>query len=122
MNAYVEALRNLDFEVMGLLTTGSAKEGIYKSKVEGFPFMDPQETKEMPAEVRQMIEKIAIEFLSRVTVVNSKYVEGEFHFQLGGPPPDINIPGIVVSDVRAPNELYKMRKVDGDWRILIVRR
>ena len=117
MDAYVEAFKNLDFEGMSLLMTGSAKEGMNKAAAKGFPLMTPEETKDLPTEARQMVEQMMIEFLSRVRVVNSEYVGDEFHFELGGPPPEIKIPGIVISEVRAPNELYKMRKEGGVWRI-----
>ena len=102
---------------MSLLMTGSAKEGINKAAARGFPLMDPEETKDLPAEARQMVEQIAIESLSRIRVVSSEYVGDEYHFELGGPPPEVKIPGIVISEVRAPNELYKMRKEGGVWRI-----
>ena len=117
MNAYVEAFKNLDLEAMSLLMTGSAKEGINKAAARGFPLMDPEETKDLPAEARQMVEQIAIESLSRIRVVSSEYVGDEYDFELGGPPPEVKIPGIVISEVRAPNELYKMRKEGGVWRI-----
>ena len=67
----------------------------------------------MPVEMRQLAEQIALEHLSRLEVVSSKYVGDEFHFELGAPPP--KIPG--VSQVNAPNEIYKMRKENGVWRI-----
>lgn len=118
MEAYVEAFKNLDFEVMGLLMTGPAREGFEKVAAMGFPLMDPDpKLKDFPDEARQMIEQIAIESLSRVTVVNSKYVGDEYHFELGGSPPEFKIPGVVISELHAPNELYKMRKEKGLWRI-----
>ena len=112
----MEAFKNLDFEVMGSLMTGSAREGFERVKAMGFSLTDP-ELKDMPDEARQIIEQIAIESASRVTVVNSKYVGDEYYFELGVPPPEIKMPGIVISEVHAPNELYKMRKENGVWRI-----
>ena len=117
MNAYVDAFKNLDFEAMGLLMTGSIKEGFKRAESMGFPLMDPEESENLPAEVRLGVEKMAIEHLSRLTVVNSGYVGDEFHFELGGPPPELEIPGMDISDLDAPNELYKMRKEKGLWRI-----
>ena len=117
MNAFVDAFKNLDFEAMGLLMTGSAKEGIKKVESMGFPLMDPEESENLPAEVRLGLEKMVIEHFSRLTVVNSGYVGDEFHFELGGPPPELEIPGMVISNLDAPNELYKMRKENGLWRI-----
>ena len=117
MNAFVDAFKNLDFEAMGLLMTGSLEEGFKKAESMGFPLMDPEESENLPAEVRLGLEKMAIEHLSRLTVVNSGYVGDEFHFELGGPPPELEIPGMVISKLDAPNELYKMRKENGLWRI-----
>ncbi len=117
MNAYVDAFKNLDFEAMGLLMTGSLKDGFKRAESMGFPLMDPEESENLPAEVRQGVEKMVIEHLSRLTVVNSGYVGDEFHFELGGPPPELEIPGMVISNLDAPNELYKMRKENGLWRI-----
>ena len=48
--------------------------------------MDPEETEDMPAETRQMLEQMLINRLSRLRVVNSEYVGDEFHFELGGGP------------------------------------
>ena len=117
MNAYVDAFKNLDFEAMGLLMTGSLKDGFKRAESMGFPLMDPEESENLPAEVRQGVEKMVIEHLSSLTVVNSGYVGDEFHFELGGPPPELEIPGMVISNLDAPNELYKMRKENGLWRI-----
>ena len=121
MNAYVDAFKNLDFEAMGLLMTGPVKEGFKEAESLGFPLIAPEESKNLPAEVRLGVEKMAIEYLSRLTVVNSGYVGDKFHFELGfelgGPPPEPEIPGMVISKLDAPNELYKMRKENGVWRI-----
>ena len=117
MNAFVDAFKNLDFEAMGLLMTGSLEEGFKKAESMGFPLMDPEESENLPAEVRLGLEKMVIEHFSRLTVVNSGYVGDEFHFELGGPPPELEIPGMVISNLDAPNELYKMRKENGLWRI-----
>ena len=117
MNAYVNAFKNLDFETMGLLMTGSAKDGFNRAESMRFPLMDPEGSEELPAEARQGLEKMVIEYFSRLTVVNSGYVGDEFHFELGGPPPELEIPGVVISKLDASNELYKMRKEKGLWRI-----
>ena len=113
MNTFVEAFKNLNFEAMGSLMTGIAKEGFEEAAAMGFPLMDPEAPKDMPVEMRQLAEQIALEHLSRLEVVSSKYVGDKFHFELGAPPP--KIPG--VSQVNAPNEIYKMRKENGVWRI-----
>ena len=136
MNAYVSALQNVDFEAMRTLSTGHVKEGldsIMDPTVDGFPIMDPDEPlgglKDLPVEMREMYEQqirsvepqmrnMALKHFSQLEVVRSKYVGGEFHFELGGPTPEIpEIPGIEFAEVVAPNELYKMRKENGAWRI-----
>ena len=117
MNAYVDAFKKLDFETMGLLMTGSAKDGFNRAGSMRFPLMDPEGSEELPTEARQGLEKMVIEHFSRLTVVNSGYVGDEFHFELGGPPPELEIPGMVISKLDASNELYKMRKEKGLWRI-----
>ena len=117
MGAFVEAFKALDFETMGALMTGSAKDGFKRVESMGFPLMDPEVSEELPAEARQGLEKMVIEQFSRLTVVNSGHVGDEFHFELGGPPPELEIPGMVISKLDAPNELYKMRKEKGLWRI-----
>ena len=147
MNAYVDALRNVDFEAMRSLSTGHAKEGLDNAAVDGFPIMDldelrdeidrlQDELKDLPVEMREMAEQqirsvgpqlrsaepqlrsMVLKHLGQLEVASSKYVGDEFHFELGGPTPEIpEIPGIEVSEVVAPNELYKMRKENGTWRI-----
>lgn len=119
MNDFVEAFRNLDFETMGLLTTGAAKEEFGSL---GTPLIDPEELKDFPAEMRQMVEqmseKMFVEFVSRIEVVKSEHVGDEFHFELGGRPPEVpETPGLEISFVGAPNELFKMRKENGAWRV-----
>ena len=119
MNTFVEAFKNLNFEAMSLLTTGAAKEEFGSM---GFPLINPEELKDFPAEMRQMVEhmseKIVREFVSRLEVVDSDYVGDEFQFELGGPIPEMpEIPGMELSEVHAPNEIYKMRKENGVWRI-----
>ena len=122
MNTFVQAFKTLDFETMGSLMTGNAKEGHEETAAMGFPLIDPQELKDFPAEMRRMVEqmseKIFLEFVSRLEVVNSEYVGDEFHFELGGRPPEVpETPGLEISLVSAPNELYKMRKENGAWRV-----
>ena len=144
MNAYVSALQNFDFEAMRILSIGYVKEGLDNAAADGFPIMDPDELrdelidlpKDLPVEMREMAEqhiqsteqqirsfepqirRTALKFLSQIKVVRSEYIGDEFHFELGGPTPEMpEIPGIKVSKVTAPNELYKMRKENGAWRV-----
>ena len=146
MNAYVEALRSFDIEGMRFLSTGRTKEGLENAAADGSPIFDPDEPldqlkdqlKDLPVEMREMAEQqmqmiehqmrsemfeqqmrsMVLQKFSQTKVVRSEYVGGEFHFELGGPTPEIaEIPGIEVSEVIASNELYKMRKENGVWRV-----
>ena len=148
MHAYVSALRNIDFETMRSLSTERLKEGLDNAAADDdFPIMDPNELrdeldglqdelKNLPIEMREMAEQqiqnaeqqiwsvepqmrsMVFKHLSQLEVIRSEYVGDEFHFELGGPTPEIpEIPGIEVSEVVAPNELYKMRKENGAWRV-----
>ncbi len=144
MNAYVSALQNVDFEAMRTLSTGYVKEGLDNAAADDFPIIDPDELrdelkdlpKDLPVEMREMVEqqiqnaeqqirsfepqirRTALKFLSHVKVVRSEYTGDEFHFELGGPTPEMpEIPGMEFSKVNAPNELYKMRKENGAWRV-----
>lgn len=118
MNTFVTAFKNMDFEAMESLMTGAAKEEFKKAAAMGFPLMDPEIVPEMPAEMRQMVEQTVLEYFSRLEVVSSKYVGDEFHFKLGGPPPEMpEISGMEISEVSASNEIIKMRKENGVWRI-----
>ncbi len=142
MNAYVNALRNNDFEAMRFLSTGYAKEGLDNTAADGFPIVDLEVgglkdlPRDLPVEMREMAEQeiqnaeqqvrsaepqlrsMMFKYFSQREVVRSEYVGDEFHFELGGPTPKIpEIPGIEISTVAAPNELYKMRKENGAWRV-----
>ena len=113
MYTFVKAFKIMDFEAMDPLMTGVAKERFNEAAAMGFPLMAPENAPDMPAEMRQVVEQTVLEHFSRLEVVSSKYVGDEFLFGLGAPPP--KIPG--VSKVNAPNEIYKMRKENGVWRI-----
>ena len=146
MNAYVEALRSFDIEGMRSLSTGRTKEGLENAAADGSPIFDPDEPlyqlkdqlKDLPVEMREMAEQqmqmieqqmrsemfeqqvrsMVLQKFSQTKVVRSEYIGDEFHFELGGSTPEIpEIPGIEVSEVVASNELYKMRKENGVWRV-----
>ena len=93
---------------------------------------------DLPVEMRQMAEQqmrsieqeirsgaferkmrsVWLKSLSQLEVVRSEYVGDEFHFELGGLAPDMSeILGIEISKVSAPNEIFKMRKENGAWRV-----
>ena len=89
MNAYVQAFKNLDAEVMRSMLTGHARETFE---------MDAENLTE---DMRTMLSQI----LSHMKVLNSEYVDDEFHFQLrvpGSTPPEISV---------------KMRKEEGVWLV-----
>ncbi len=140
MSAYVNALRNNDFEAMRSLSTGPLKAGLDNAAADDFPIMDVHEPrnglKDLPVEMREAVEqqiemvrqqirsaepqmwRMLLKHFSQLEVVRSEYVGDEFHFELGGPTPEMpEIPGVEISEVVAPNDLYKMRKENGAWRI-----
>ena len=134
MNAYVEALRNLDLEAMPPLMTGALKEKFEKIISMGFDTapieitpdeiveaieatgedLDVRTKEEISRFVQQMPELMreTIRATSQTEVVNSEYVGDEFHFRLRMPTPEI--PGMEIN-IETPR--FKMRKVDGAWRI-----
>ena len=93
MNAFVEAFKNLDSEVMRSILTGRAKE-TFESGFE-----------DMPEDIRTQLSQI----LRQMEVLSSEYVGDEFHFRLKVPmstPPETSV---------------KMRKVEGIWLIYDVK-
>ena len=84
--------------------TGAAKEGCEEVAAMGFPVMNPEELKDLPVEMRQIVEQqmrsMVLQKFSQIKVVRSEYVGDEFHFELGGLSPEI--PGMKVSEVSAP--------------------
>ena len=86
---------------------------------------------DLPVEMREMAEQQLrsgilerqlrswwLKSISQPEVMRSEYVDDEFHFELGGPTPEMpKITGIEVSEVIAPNTLFKMRKENGVWRV-----
>ncbi len=89
MNAFVEAFKNLDAEVILSMLTEDARETF------GDNFQD------MPEDVRTQMRQM----LRQMEVLNSEYVGDEFHFRLrvpGAPQPEVSV---------------KMRKVEGIWFI-----
>ena len=89
MNAFVEAFKKLDAEIIHPMLTGDARE-TFEGDFEG-----------MPEDVRTQISQM----LSQIQILSSEYVGDEFHFRLrvpGGAPPEVSV---------------KMRKVEGVWLI-----
>ena len=140
MNAYVEALRSLDVEVLLTLMTGAAKEAFESDMLPVLKGELPQDlidtyysvARDMapPEKLDEMADEwiqamkgamlpILKQMLSSAEVVNSEYVGDELHFQIRIASPDI--PG--VSDLgipemsKMPDQLNKIRKENGVWRI-----
>ena len=89
MNAFVEAFKNLDAEVILPMLTEDARETF------GDNFQ------EVPEDVRTQMRQI----LRQMEVLGSQYVGDEFHFRLRVP------------IAQPPEKSVKMRKVEGIWRI-----
>ena len=127
MNAYIEAYKNLDFEAMLPLLTEAAKEEL-KSDL---PEIAASVNNEDYPEVKQMLGPM----LGGLEVVSSEYVGDEFHFRVRTT--SLQFGALIESLMRdTPEELraelleiempelpesvenvVKMRKEDGAWRI-----
>ena len=120
MNAYVEALKNLNFEAMLSLETAAAREET-RDVLDGFDnyLSDPV--------ARGMLQSM----LSQAEIIGSEYVGDEFHFRLRVPLRMPVLEGLEFPEGLEPPEslqllevlpesdisLFKMRKEDGTWRI-----
>ena len=129
MNAYVEAYRNFDFEVMLSLKTGTARE-VFEEGFERFKrifsgelpetevlmnnMMSKGYSEESVNESLQVLLKMWREMYRTAELVSREYVGEEFHFRVGI---------VVPQRTKVPKQpesivsLYKMQKVDGAWRI-----
>ena len=140
MDAYVEALRNLDVEGLLSLMTGAAKEAF---ESEMLPVLKGELPKEMvdmyysvahnmlPAEkademVDDLIQTtkegmlpVLKQMLSSAEVVSSEYVGDELHFQIRISSPEIpGASGLGIPEMpKMPDQLNKIRKENGVWRI-----
>ena len=120
MNAYVGALKNLDFDAMLSLETAAARE-------ETRDFLGDFDNNLSNPMVRGMLQSM----FSRAEIVGSEYVGDEFHFRLRVPLRVPILEGLQFPEGLEPAEslellevipendisLYKMRKEDGEWRI-----
>lgn len=132
MNAYVDALRNLDTEGLLSLMTGAAKEEFESEMLPVFngelpeDFADifygmlPEETAdEMIQGVKKMMEPVLKQMFGQAEVVSSEYVGDELHFRIRISTPEmpgaseLGIPKIP----KMPDQLNKIRKENGVWRI-----
>ena len=134
MNAYLEALRNLDIDGMRSLMVGAARED-FEASVPMLSGELPEEIlsifdevfDEMPEEVvelmlpmmREMMPQMLKQMFSQVEIVKSEYVGDEYHFLIRVPPSEIPVPGgfEIPEDLVVPDSVLKMRKKDGGWRI-----
>ena len=134
MNAYLEALRDLDIDGMRSLMVGAARED-FEASVPMLSGELPEEIlsifdevfDEMPEEVvelmlpmmREMMPQMLKQMFSQVEIVKSEYVGDEYHFRIRVPPSAIPVPGgfEISEDLVVPDSVLKMRKKDGGWRI-----
>ena len=107
MDAYLEAYRNFDSDVMSSLMTEE-----YRHR--------PRAGDEFPLELVEKVVELMRERSSQAEVESSKYVGDEFHFQLRAPAlkiPDVSDRDTKVFMIGPSYELIKMRKENGVWRI-----
>ena len=136
MNAYVEAFKDYDLETMYPLMTADMRDR-WDSAPKGFKAEIGTVRREtadgtvmvedsgMVEEARLQLERLMFEpmlkMMSRAAVVDSGYVDDEFHFRLSVPPPDPPISnGVAViegSIPPPPDTLIKMQIEDSAWRI-----
>ena len=140
MNAYVEVLRNFDVEGIGSLMIEAAKEEFESAMLpilngelpkemedmyysEFYDMLPPEKADERAAEMIQMVKEGMLptlkQMFSSAEVVSSKYVGDELHFQVRISSPEI--PGASELGIpempKMPNQLNKIRKENGVWRI-----
>ena len=140
MNAYVEAVRSLNVEGILSVITGAAKEE-FESKM--LPLLKGELPKEMvdiyhsvahnmlPAEqademIDEMIQMtkegmlpILKEMFGSAEVVSSEYVGDELHFHIRLSSPEmLGASGLGIPEMpKMPDQLNKIRKENGVWRI-----
>ena len=132
MEAYVEALRNLDGEGLRSVMTGAARDEfesemlpVLKGELpedfaDIFYGMLPEETAdEMIQGVKEMMEPVLKQMFGQAEVVSSEYVGDELHFQVRVSTPEM--PGGSEFGIpkmpKMPDQLNKIRKENGVWRI-----
>ena len=140
MNAYMEALRGVDVEVLLTLMTGAAKEAFERDML---PFLKgelpqdlidtyysvardmvpPEKLDGMADEWIQAMKEAMLpilkQMLSSAEIVSSEYVGDELHFQVRISTPEIpGAPGLGIPEMpKMPDQLNKIRKENGVWRI-----
>ena len=136
MNAYVEAFKDYNLETMHPLMTADMRDR-WDSAPKGFRAEIGTVRREtadgtvmvedsgMVEEARLQLERLMFEpvlrMMSQAAVVDSRYVDDEFHFRLSMPPPEApmsNGMAVVEGSIPPPPDaLIKMRIEDGAWRI-----
>ena len=130
MNAYLEALRDLDIDGMRSVMVGNARENLeaYVPMLSGelpeeilslFDDMPEEVVELMLPMMREMMPKMLKQMLSQAEIVKSEYVGDEYHFRVRIPPPEVPVPdGFEIPEMLViPDSVLKMRKEDGKWRI-----
>lgn len=132
MNAYVEAVRSLNVEGILSVITGAAKEEFESEMLpvlngelpediaDIFYDMLPEETAdEMIQTVKEEMQRALKQMLSSAKVVSSEYVGDELHFQVRVSSPEIpGASGLGIPEMpKMPDQLNKIRKENGVWRI-----
>ena len=132
MNAYVEAVRSLNVEGILSVITGAAKEEFESEMLpvlngelpediaDIFYDMLPEETAdEMIQTVKEEMQRALKQMLSSAEVVSSEYVGDELHFQVRVSSPEIpGASGLGIPEMpKMPDQLNKIRKENGVWRI-----
>ena len=157
MNAYLDAYKNVDFEALLPLATGTARknlEGLLRLLNGDGEFLQEamnnvddvvnnmdkdaipegmskaelaDEAFQMMPQVMQGMTEMMQEMSSGAEIVSSEYVGDEFHFRLSVPMPKIEMPQLPATmKIEMPEmpelpesieQLVKMQKVDGAWRI-----
>ena len=130
MNAFVEAMRNLEQDTLLSLMTVDFSERVANAPL--FPSggeireILKDAADEMPDDIKERLLKavaenevhIEFEALTEIEVVSYEYVGDEFRFRLRCAPPDISeILGTKMELLALPDALVKMRKENGAWRI-----
>ena len=133
MYAYVESVKNLDSDAMrSLVTEEFLRRGYHNIRGnirrDGTAF-EFSSIAEIPAEILAEIPAETLDFIKTTTgamrksvsqteVVSSEYLGDEFHFQLRIPAPEMpEISGVEVETTSDGDLLFKMRRIDGVWRI-----
>ena len=135
MYAYVEAVKNLDVDAIRSLATEEFLRSGYDVRVNGGSFVPVESIDEMPAailaeippeaemlhealEAFEIMVDAARESVSQTEVASSEYISDEFHFRLRVPAPEMpEISGVEVETTSDGDLLFKMRRIDGVWRI-----